>query len=80
MERLFRRLQTELFPATGYIELREAKRDINYYLMITTTGGVRINTMTEYRQQKPKIALTDCPDLFDHYRLKVGVCSRTIYG
>ncbi|WP_219306455.1 hypothetical protein, partial [Aeromonas hydrophila] len=34
---------------------------------ITTTGGVHIATMTGYRQQKPKIGLTKCPDLVDHY-------------
>ncbi|WP_219306502.1 hypothetical protein, partial [Aeromonas hydrophila] len=33
----------------------------------TTTGGVHIATMTGYRQQKPKIGLTKCPDLVDHY-------------
>ncbi|MGL6466140.1 hypothetical protein, partial [Aeromonas hydrophila] len=32
-----------------------------------TTGGVHINTMTGYRQQKPRIGLTKCPDLVDHY-------------
>ncbi|MFQ2098813.1 hypothetical protein ACK33Q_20310, partial [Aeromonas veronii] len=25
------------------------------------------NTMMGYRQQKPKIGLTKCPDLVDHY-------------
>ncbi|WP_429210147.1 hypothetical protein, partial [Aeromonas veronii] len=25
------------------------------------------NTITGYRQQKPKIGLTKCPDLVDHY-------------
>ncbi len=33
MERLFRSLKSEWLPATGYISLREAKRDISYYLM-----------------------------------------------
>ncbi len=33
MERLFRSLKTEWLPATGYMSLREAKRDISYYLM-----------------------------------------------
>ncbi|MGL6396400.1 hypothetical protein ACSZMV_21940, partial [Aeromonas veronii] len=32
-----------------------------------TTGGVHINTMTGYRQQKPRFGLTKCPDLVDHY-------------
>ncbi|MFQ2011336.1 hypothetical protein ACK34P_18110, partial [Aeromonas veronii] len=36
---------------------------------ITTTGGVHINTMMEYRQQKPRLGLTKCPDLVDHYTL-----------
>ncbi|WP_421310852.1 hypothetical protein, partial [Aeromonas veronii] len=26
------------------------------------------NTMTGYRQQKPKNGLTKCPDLVDHYK------------
>ncbi|MGS4909948.1 hypothetical protein ACVDHI_17435, partial [Aeromonas sp. 25-248] len=26
------------------------------------------NTMMGYRQQRPKIGLTVCPDLVDHYR------------
>ena len=33
MERLFRSLKTEWLPTTGYMSLREAKRDISYYLM-----------------------------------------------
>lgn len=33
MERLFRSLKSEWLPATGYLSLREAKRDISYYLM-----------------------------------------------
>ncbi|MCK2086452.1 IS3 family transposase [Aeromonas sp. 3925] len=33
MERLFRSLKSEWLPATGYMSLREAKRDISYYLM-----------------------------------------------
>ncbi len=33
MERLFRSLKTEWLPTTGYMNLREAKRDISYYLM-----------------------------------------------
>ncbi len=33
MERLFSNLKSEWLPATGYINLREAKRDISYYLM-----------------------------------------------
>ena len=32
-----------------------------------TTGGVHINTMTGYRQKKPRFGLTKCPDLVDHY-------------
>jgi len=31
------------------------------------SGGVHINTMTGSRQQKPRIGLTKCPDLVDHY-------------
>ncbi|MGY3953807.1 hypothetical protein ACW5WG_21410, partial [Aeromonas salmonicida] len=30
-------------------------------------GGVHINTMTGYRQQRPRIGLIKCPDLVDHY-------------
>ncbi|MCH7373829.1 IS3 family transposase [Aeromonas sp. MR19] len=33
MERLFRSLKTEWLPTTGYMSLREAKRDISSYLM-----------------------------------------------
>ncbi|PPA27874.1 IS3 family transposase [Aeromonas jandaei] len=33
MERLFRSLKSEWLPATGYMSVREAKRDISYYLM-----------------------------------------------
>ena len=33
MERLFRSLKTEWIPSTGYISLKEARRDISYYLM-----------------------------------------------
>lgn len=33
MARLFRSLKTEWLPATGYMSLWEAKRDIGYYLM-----------------------------------------------
>ncbi|WP_323883926.1 IS3 family transposase [Aeromonas hydrophila] len=33
MERLFRSLKSEWLPVTGYLSLREAKRDISYYLM-----------------------------------------------
>ncbi len=33
MERLFRSLKSEWLPVTGYMNLREAKRDISYYLM-----------------------------------------------
>ncbi|MFM5172292.1 IS3 family transposase [Aeromonas veronii] len=33
MERLFRSLKPEWLPATGYMSVREAKRDISYYLM-----------------------------------------------
>jgi putative transposase len=33
MERLFRSLKSEWVPATGYMMLAEAKRDIGYYLM-----------------------------------------------
>ncbi|OKA95033.1 transposase, partial [Aeromonas salmonicida subsp. salmonicida] len=33
MERLFRSLKSEWLPATGYMSLREATRDISYYLM-----------------------------------------------
>ncbi|MGY3957749.1 hypothetical protein, partial [Aeromonas salmonicida] len=33
-----------------------------------TTGGVHINTMTGYRQQKPRLGLTKCPDLVEHYK------------
>ncbi|MGN5076852.1 IS3 family transposase [Aeromonas veronii] len=33
MERLFRSLKSEWLPAMGYMSLREAKRDISYYLM-----------------------------------------------
>ncbi len=33
MERLFRSLKTEWVPAMGYMSMREAKRDISYYLM-----------------------------------------------
>ncbi len=33
MARLFRSLKTEWLPATGYMSLREAKRDISHYLM-----------------------------------------------
>ncbi|WP_279497334.1 IS3 family transposase [Aeromonas veronii] len=33
MERLFRSLKPEWLPAMGYMSLREAKRDISYYLM-----------------------------------------------
>lgn len=33
MERLFRCLKSEWLPATGYMSLREAKRDISHYLM-----------------------------------------------
>ncbi len=32
MERLFRSLKSESLPTTGYTNLREAKRDISYYL------------------------------------------------
>ncbi|MFM5585277.1 integrase core domain-containing protein, partial [Aeromonas veronii] len=32
-ERLFRSLKSEWLPATGYMSVREAKRDISYYLM-----------------------------------------------
>jgi putative transposase len=68
MERLFRNLKSEWLPVTGYMSLWEAKRDISYYLIwIITTGGVHTSSMTEYRQQKPRIDLTKCPDLVDHY-------------
>ncbi len=33
MERLFRSLKSEWLPAMGYMSVREAKRDISYYLM-----------------------------------------------
>ncbi|WP_429034037.1 integrase core domain-containing protein, partial [Aeromonas veronii] len=33
MERLFRSLKSEWLTAMGYMSLREAKRDISYYLM-----------------------------------------------
>jgi len=33
MKRLFRSLKTKRLPATGYMSLQEAKRDISYYLM-----------------------------------------------
>lgn len=33
MERLFRSLKTEWIPATGYMTLSEARKDIGYYLM-----------------------------------------------
>jgi len=33
MERLFRSVKTEWLPVTGYMSLREAKRDISSYLM-----------------------------------------------
>jgi putative transposase len=33
MERLFRSLKTEWLPAAGSMSLREAKRDISYYLI-----------------------------------------------
>ncbi len=33
MERLFRSLKSEWLPATGYMSLQEAKRDISHYLM-----------------------------------------------
>ena len=33
MERLFRNLKSEWLPVTGYMNQREAKRDISYYLM-----------------------------------------------
>ncbi len=33
MERLFRSLKPEWLPTTGYMSLREAKRDISHYLM-----------------------------------------------
>ncbi|GJC06113.1 hypothetical protein KAM385_31420 [Aeromonas hydrophila] len=48
------------------MNLREAKRDISYYL-IDYYDGVRINTTMGYRQRKPKNGLTKCPDLVDHY-------------
>lgn len=34
---------------------------------ITTNGGVHINTITVYRQQKPRIGLIKSPDLVDHH-------------
>ncbi|MGY3892238.1 hypothetical protein ACW5W6_21725, partial [Aeromonas mytilicola] len=36
-------------------------------------GGVHINTMTGSRQQKPRIGLTKCPDLVDHYKDVLGI-------
>lgn len=33
MELLFRSLKSQWLPATGYLNLREAKLDISYYLM-----------------------------------------------
>ncbi|WP_421289461.1 integrase core domain-containing protein [Aeromonas veronii] len=33
MERLFRSLESEWLPAMGYMSVREATRDISYYLM-----------------------------------------------
>lgn len=33
MERLFRSLKSEWVPATGYLSMSEAMRDISYYLM-----------------------------------------------
>lgn len=77
MVRLFRSLKSEWLPATGYVSLREAKRDISYYQMITTTGGVNINTMTGYHQQKSRIGLIKikCPVLVDHYKPSPGVAA-----
>ncbi|WP_368188572.1 hypothetical protein, partial [Aeromonas sp. R7-3] len=42
------------------------------------TGGARINTMMGYRQQRPKIGLTVCPDLVDHYKPLVSRLSPAI--
>ncbi len=55
-------------PDNGYMNQREAKQDISYYLMDYYNCGVHINTMTGSRQQKPRISLTKSPDLVDHYR------------
>ena len=33
MERVFRSLKTEWIPSMGYPTMRDAKRDISYYLM-----------------------------------------------
>ncbi len=67
MGRLFRSLKW--LPATGFVRLREAKRGSVTTLWITTTGGVHINTMTGYRQQKPKFSLIKSQDLVDYYKL-----------
>ncbi|CAD7526556.1 hypothetical protein KBAHV01_18400 [Aeromonas hydrophila] len=68
MERLFRSLKTEWLSATGYMSLREAKRDISYYLMDDYNWRRPHQHMMGYRQQRPKIVLTVCPDLVDHYK------------
>lgn len=46
---------------------REVKRDISDYLMDYCNCRANINTMMGHRQQWPKIGLTVCPDLVDHY-------------
>ncbi len=66
MERLFRSLKTEWLPTTGYMTLREAKRDISYYLMDYYNWRRPHQHNDGIRQQKPKSGLTVCPDLVDH--------------
>ena len=67
MERLFRSLKSEWLPATGYMSLREAKRDISYYLMDYHNWRRPHQHNDGMPPAKAEDGLTKCPDLVDHY-------------
>ncbi len=67
MQRLFRSLKSEWGPATGYQWMIEARKDISEYLMHDYNRYPLINTMEALLRFMPRIGLTYCPELVDHY-------------
>lgn len=61
MERLFRSLESEWIPTTGYSTFNEAQRDISYYLM-TRYNWLRPHTMVVWYLSGPKKNLNHCPE------------------
>lgn len=63
MARLFRSLKSEWLPTTGYINLREVKRNSSYYLMVDYHWR---RPPQHHDGIPPRVGPTGCLDVVDH--------------